>query len=93
MPKTGGFDVLNWKNSDPNFARIPVIVTSSSSLQIDIDLAYDLGANAYMVKPMTLQEMRHVFSVTAEFWKCISKWPSTPPASLARARGQDKLGV
>src|SRR3982750_623925 len=42
MPRKGGFDVLNWKNGEDHFARLPVIVTSSSGLQSDIDLAYDL---------------------------------------------------
>jgi response regulator of citrate/malate metabolism len=51
---------------------------SSSSLQKDIDRAFDLGANSYLVKPVHFEEMQHVFQAIGDYWTSISKWPSPP---------------
>src|SRR3954468_8991024 len=53
MPNLNGFELLEWMRK--NGLRILTVVVSSSGLQEDIDKAYDLGANAYLVKPATLQ--------------------------------------
>src|ERR1041385_4027104 len=49
MPRASGFDVLEWIKHDPVLRRIPVIIVSSSDRSQDVDRAYELGANAYMV--------------------------------------------
>jgi two-component system response regulator len=61
-----------------HFKRIPVMIVSGSFLQQDIDTAFDLGANAYLVKPVGIEKMRHVFQTTADFWNTVSEWPSSP---------------
>jgi CheY-like chemotaxis protein len=52
MPRATGFEVLKWIREHPNFAQVPVVVLSGSELQDDIQLAYNVGANSYMVKPL-----------------------------------------
>src|SRR5215510_3004586 len=51
MPKLDGFDVLKWLRQQPGLRRLSVVVFSSSNEPRDINLAYDLGANSYAVKP------------------------------------------
>jgi CheY-like chemotaxis protein len=51
LPEVPGLEVLKWFREQRAFDDIPVIVFSSSNQDFDVDSAYDLGANAYMVKP------------------------------------------
>jgi CheY-like chemotaxis protein len=76
MPKRTGLEVLEWIRGTEALRRIPVMIVSGSYLQKDIDKAFDLGANAYLVKPVTLPKMKHVFQITADFWNTVSEWPS-----------------
>src|SRR5579883_202266 len=51
MPKRGGFEVLEWARQHPVYRKLPVVVLTSSSQYEDVDRAYSLGANSYLVKP------------------------------------------
>jgi CheY-like chemotaxis protein len=68
MPRLNGFELLEWLQKNGLCERILTVVLSSSSLQQDIDKAYDLGANAYIVKPATVQDYVRVFRATGEFF-------------------------
>src|SRR5262249_444814 len=57
MPRVNGFDVLRWLRQQPGLKRLPVAVLSSSGLTEDLNLAYELGANCYLVKPCDLDKM------------------------------------
>ena len=74
MPNLNGFELLEWMRKKG--LRILSVVVSSSGLQEDIDKAYDLGANAYLVKPATLQDCVPVFRTTAEFFLECARQPS-----------------
>lgn len=52
MPRMNGFEVLEWKRTQPQLERIPVIIWSSSSLERDKERAFQLGAVSYFLKPM-----------------------------------------
>jgi CheY-like chemotaxis protein len=52
MPRATGFEVLKWIRKHPRLAQVPVVVLSGSELQEDIQKAYEVGANCYMVKPL-----------------------------------------
>ena len=54
MPGTDGFQVLRWVRTQPELKCLLVVVLTSSNLQRDIDRAYELGANSYLVKPSNL---------------------------------------
>src|ERR1041385_8319073 len=60
MPGTDGFEVLQWLRNDPELKRLLVVVLTSSNLQADVDRAYELGANSYLVKPVGFDEMLHL---------------------------------
>jgi len=76
MPRLNGFEVLEWLRNNGLCERILTVVVSSSSLQEDIDKAYDLGANAYLIKPATLQDYARVFRTTGEFFLEHARQPS-----------------
>lgn len=58
MHRQNGFDVLVWIRKQPEHKRLCVYILSASSQPVDIQLAYDLGANSYLVKPGTFDEMK-----------------------------------
>jgi CheY-like chemotaxis protein len=70
MPKSTGLEVLGWlrHQADETIRRLPVVIMSSSSEQKDIDRAYELGVNAYLVKPNAFKDLVEVLKTTAEFW-------------------------
>jgi DNA-binding NarL/FixJ family response regulator len=48
--------------------RIPIVIVSSSDNPADINQAYALGANAYMVKPMDFRAVEHLFQSITQYW-------------------------
>ncbi len=60
MPRKNGFEVLEWIRSQPALNQLYVCILSASSLPEDIARAYDLGANAYLVKPGNLAGLMHM---------------------------------
>jgi len=57
MPRQNGFEVLAWIRQQPGLKQLCVYILSASSQTADIKRAYDLGANSYLVKPSTLDEL------------------------------------
>jgi len=70
MPRKSGFEVLEWvkSNSKRPLRRIPIVIVSSSDNPADINKAYELGANAYMVKPVNFRAVEHLFSSITHYW-------------------------
>lgn len=68
MPGTSGFEVLAWIRSRPEFAELPVLVFTSSSLPSDSERATRLGANGYLVKPLTLKELVEMVNGLKRYW-------------------------
>jgi CheY-like chemotaxis protein len=55
MPRLDGFEVLAYLKSDPQLMRIPVIMLTSTDNQNEINRAYEMGANGYVVKPVGIE--------------------------------------
>ncbi len=69
MPGKSGFDVLQWlKDEGQPLRKIPIVIVSSSDDTADINRAYELGANAYMVKPMEFRAVEHLFQSITHYW-------------------------
>lgn len=82
MPRRSGFEVLEWvKGNDRPLRRIPVVIVSSSDAPSDINRAYELGANAYMVKPMNYREVEHLFESITHYWGLECAKPELETAS------------
>jgi CheY-like chemotaxis protein len=81
MPGTDGFEVLQWARSQPELKRLLIAVLTSSNLQADVDRAYELGANSYLVKPVEFDEMVNMVQRFEIYWTEINRIPTTPSAS------------
>jgi len=57
LPSISGFEVLEWIRGQPGLRRLPVIMLTSSLLPSDVNRAYDLDANSYLVKPPDLESL------------------------------------
>ena len=87
MPGTDGFEVLQWVRTERELKRLLVIVLTSSNLQSDVDRAYDLGANSYLVKPVEFQEMVNMIQRFEVYWTEINRTP-TPPVQGETVQAQ-----
>ena len=68
LPNLNGFDVLQWLKEHEECKVIPVMVLTGSAIEQDVTRAYQLGANSYMVKPGTLDELVELLDVAFRFW-------------------------
>jgi len=68
MPKGDGFEALKRIRANHELARLPVVMFSTSKYQKEIDLAYDLCASGYMVKPSDPDELDKVLEPLIKFW-------------------------
>ena len=69
MPRRTGFEVLELvKGNGKPLCRIPIVIVSASDNPSDINRAYELGANAYMVKPVDFRAVEHLFSSITHYW-------------------------
>jgi len=68
LPKIPGHDVLAWIRQRSELNGLVVIVLSSSRESTDIEKAYQLGTNAYMVKPSALNELVDAIKALQTFW-------------------------
>lgn len=73
MPRVNGFEVLRHIKSDASLKAIPVVVFTSSEEATDIDRSYQLGANAYVVKPVDFREFRQAVQRINLFWGELNK--------------------
>ena len=75
VPGVSGLEVLKWLRSDPVLKLLPVNILSSSSEPSDIQTAFELGANAFTVKPMNLEEYDDAVATLCKFWLQLSQCP------------------
>jgi len=68
MPRMNGFDVLAWLRGQPSLKRLPVIVLTSSDEPRDINRAYDLGANSYLLKPTQSEKLDDMARQLQSYW-------------------------
>jgi CheY-like chemotaxis protein len=86
LPEMSGFELLQWKRTQPNVRRIPVVVLTIDNATSTVNAAYDLGANSYLVKPGDPEEVLRVVKVIQEYWLGLNQPPklvlrATPDAS------------
>ncbi len=68
MPRRNGMDVLEWLREEPEFACTTVIVFSSSGHERDVERAYRLGANSFVVKPAEMPEREEFARAVKDYW-------------------------
>jgi len=75
MPKKNGFEVLQWIRQQPFLKRLRVVVLTTSDNPQDIDRAYELGANSFIVKPLEQQQFLEVTEAIKGYWLWMSAAP------------------
>lgn len=68
MPRMSGFELLSWIREHPEFRVIPTIIMTSSRQDIDVQKAYNLGANTYMIKPSSFEELAKMVKLAHDYW-------------------------
>ena len=75
LPRKGGVDVLAEIKADDNLRRIPVVILTTSQAEQDIVRSYNLHANAYVIKPVDLEQFISVIKSIEDFWLEIVRLP------------------
>ena len=75
MPRVSGFDVLKWIRAEKSLAPLRVVVLTSSERIRDINMAYDLGANSFLTKPVDFTDFTNTIQVMLNYWLEQSKKP------------------
>jgi CheY-like chemotaxis protein len=76
LPGKDGREVLAEIKRDQDLRRIPVVILTSSQTEADIARAYDLHANAYVTKPLDVEQFITVVKSIEDFWLTIVKLPN-----------------
>lgn len=75
LPKKNGHEVLESVKNHPDLKHIPIIMLTTSSLDLDVLRAYQEHANCYIIKPLEVNEFLTVTSKIEEFWLNIARLP------------------
>ncbi len=75
MPRKDGREALREMKADPDLRLIPVVVLTTSKAEEDILRTYDMGASAYISKPVTFAGLVHVMRVLGQYWFEIVELP------------------
>jgi CheY-like chemotaxis protein len=68
LPRVSGLEVLKWIRDQPRFKRMLVIMLTSSMLPSDINKAYDLCANSYLIKPSDHESLIRLAKIINDYW-------------------------
>ncbi len=82
LPKVDGLEVLQQIKTDDRLKMIPVVVLTSSREERDMVASYQLGVNAYVVKPVDFHEFVNAVKELGIFWALINE---APPGSIKRS--------
>lgn len=75
MPRKSGLEVLAWIRKEDPFKLTPVVIFTSSKHDQDINKAYDLGANSYLVKPVGFDALLETIKQIQFYWGTLNQGP------------------
>ncbi|HEU5200901.1 MAG TPA: response regulator [Ktedonobacterales bacterium] len=75
LPRTSGMEVLAWLKAQPGLSQLPVVVFTSSREDTDIQRAYELGANSYLVKPVHFDDLLEMVQTLGIYWLQFNERP------------------
>ncbi len=76
MPRMDGIEVLQQIKSNPELKTIPVVMLTSSREEPDLKKCYELGVNAYVVKPVNFKDFFNAIKHLGVFWALINELPN-----------------
>lgn len=77
MPRMDGIEVLQEVKNDPQLKVIPVVMLTSSREEPDLKKCYELGVNAYIVKPVNFKDFYESVKTVGVFWALLNEIPNT----------------
>ena len=77
MPRMDGFEVLKWIRTQPGLNTLRVVVLTSSERIRDVNIAYNLGANSFLVKPMDFEHVVELTKILKDYWLRLDQSPET----------------
>lgn len=83
MPRMSGLELLQKMKSDARLKQIPVVMMTSSRAEPDLERAYALGVNAYVVKPVDFKDFTDAVKLVGRFWAILNE----PPVAVRSAGG------
>lgn len=83
LPKVNGLEVLGAVRANPALRSIPVVMLTSSQEETDVVRSYELGVNAYVVKPVEFKQFVSAIADLGVFWAVLNE---PPPGSLKASR-------
>jgi CheY-like chemotaxis protein len=75
LPRKSDHEVLEWLRQQPMLKRLTVVVLTSSQQSSDVNRAYDLGANSYLVKPVTFDTLVEMVKGLNFYWVILNENP------------------
>jgi CheY-like chemotaxis protein len=75
MPRLSGFDVLDFVRREPALRQLPVVIFSSSDDPKDIRRAYEGGANSYLCKPHSNDDLSALLKALEDYWCKFNHFP------------------
>jgi CheY-like chemotaxis protein len=75
MPRKGGFDVLAWIRKESRYPALPVVIFTASNQEGDIQRAYEVGANSYLVKPVGIHTLTEMVKMIDSYWLSLNQNP------------------
>ena len=86
LPRATGFEVLEQIRRQPELRQLIVVMLTSSASDDDIAKAYELGANAYLVKPSKIDQLEEAGLAIKQFWLTHNRPPPMDGERLLKAR-------
>lgn len=80
LPGYNGFEVLAWVRSHPGLTRLRILVLTGSNQMKDVNRAYRLGANSFMVKPYDFEHLVYLAKLIKDYWLARTKCPESSRA-------------
>jgi CheY-like chemotaxis protein len=79
MPRKSGLEVLGWIRQQVSLKRMVVVIFTSSKHDHDINRAYELGANSYLVKPVGFDALQETMRQVDHYWAKLNQSPAPTP--------------
>ena len=76
MPRMDGLEVLHKIRAEESLRRLPVVILSSSREENDLARSWDLGVNAYVVKPVDVDQFFQAVKMLGTFWAVVNEAPA-----------------
>jgi CheY-like chemotaxis protein len=81
LPRMSGLELLEWMRDRPSLRSLPVVILTSSRESRDLERAYALGANSYLVKPVAFEALLELVRAIGLYWLMLNE---APPAAEER---------